>query len=398
MVLTAWQVVSGNNRGEELAIFTPDGKEHQLEQGSIQRLGQVDMAVLTFSSGGAYEVAEVGDIKKVKYDDPIYVAGFPTNNSQTLRYEPGVVVANAEVGIDQGYQLAYDNETLPGMSGGVLLNSHGELVGIHGRGERDDQASSGKEYVIKTGVNAGVPITFYNLYTHAAPIVAASEVPTTVDDYLAMAISSLGVKGRDKTIIRLVDQSLKLRPSKVGRVVTPYYMRAISKFNLNDYQGAIADYDRVIEENNYREFKIDLRGYLPISAIRLVYAYNNRGVAKGKSGDAPGAISDYNKAIEINPQHFNAYLNRGNAKSESGDHQGAISDYNKAIEINPLDPKSYYNRGYVKIGLIDYRGAIKDFTRALEINPHYPDANLYRGHAKSRLGDYEGAIVIATGQ
>ena len=58
-VLTAWHVVESNRPGEELAIFTPDGKEHQLEQGSIERLGQVDMAVLTFSSAGAYEVAPI---------------------------------------------------------------------------------------------------------------------------------------------------------------------------------------------------------------------------------------------------------------------------------------------------------------------------------------------------
>ena len=38
-VLTAWHVVEGNRPGEELAIFTPDGREHQLEQGSIERQG-----------------------------------------------------------------------------------------------------------------------------------------------------------------------------------------------------------------------------------------------------------------------------------------------------------------------------------------------------------------------
>ena len=76
-VLTAWHVVRVNQPGEELAIFTPDGKEHQLEQGSVERLGQVDMAVLTFTSSGAYEVAEVGDIKKVKYKDPIMWRGSP---------------------------------------------------------------------------------------------------------------------------------------------------------------------------------------------------------------------------------------------------------------------------------------------------------------------------------
>jgi len=89
-VLTAWHVLSGNRPGEEVGIYTPDGKQNQLEQGSIQRLGQVDMGVLTFSSPGAYEVASVGDVKKVKHDQPIYVAGFPLSNSQNLRYESGV--------------------------------------------------------------------------------------------------------------------------------------------------------------------------------------------------------------------------------------------------------------------------------------------------------------------
>ena len=29
MVLTAWHVVSGNRPGEEVGIYTPDGKQHQ---------------------------------------------------------------------------------------------------------------------------------------------------------------------------------------------------------------------------------------------------------------------------------------------------------------------------------------------------------------------------------
>ena len=38
-VLTAWHVVSGQRPGEELDIYTPDGQSHQLEKGSIKRLG-----------------------------------------------------------------------------------------------------------------------------------------------------------------------------------------------------------------------------------------------------------------------------------------------------------------------------------------------------------------------
>lgn len=56
-VLTAWHVVSGQRPGEELDIYTSDGQRHALEPGSIQRVGDVDLAVFTFSSDRAYSVA-----------------------------------------------------------------------------------------------------------------------------------------------------------------------------------------------------------------------------------------------------------------------------------------------------------------------------------------------------
>jgi hypothetical protein len=49
-VLTAWHVVSGQKHGEELEIYTSDGKRHSVTQGSIRRLGEVDLAILEFSS------------------------------------------------------------------------------------------------------------------------------------------------------------------------------------------------------------------------------------------------------------------------------------------------------------------------------------------------------------
>lgn len=111
--LTAWHVVSGQRPGEELDIYTPDGQRHKIEQGSIKRLGEVDMAVLSFSSPNSYALARVGDVKTVISGSGIYVAGFPLPTTavptRIWRFLDGKVIANATVAIPNGYQLLYSN-------------------------------------------------------------------------------------------------------------------------------------------------------------------------------------------------------------------------------------------------------------------------------------------------
>jgi hypothetical protein len=164
-VLTAWHVVSGQRPGEELDIYTPDGQRHQLEQGSIKRLGDVDMAVLEFSSASLYILARVGDVKSVAAGSPIYVAGFPLPSpavpARLMRFLKGDVIANASMPIPNGYQLLYSNPTLPGMSGGAALNVQGQLVGIHGQGETDIKMSEQQGLAVKTGTNQAVPIGYF---------------------------------------------------------------------------------------------------------------------------------------------------------------------------------------------------------------------------------------------
>ena len=54
----------------------------------------------------------------------------------------------------------------------------------------------------------------------------------------------------------------------------------------------------------------------------------------GNIGDYEGAIKNYTKVIELDPDNYVAYMNRGWNKSNLGDEYAAISDYNKSIEIN----------------------------------------------------------------
>ena len=124
-----------------------------------------------------------------------------------------------------------------------------------------------------------------------------------------------------------------------------------------DYEQAISDYTRAIELNpDYIE------------------AYNNRGVAYSVHNHKK-AISDYDRAIELNPDYIEAYNNRGNsyARTSPPDYIKALLDYSQALELNPDNTVAYNNRGvvYSEKPNPDYKKAISDFNCALKLTPDY---------------------------
>ena len=90
-------------------------------------------------------------------------------------------------------------------------------------------------------------------------------------------------------------------------------------------------------------------------------------------------------------QSKNDFKNSGDLKSDLGDNKGAIEDYSKAIELDPNYWNAYNNRANSKILLKDYNGAIADFTKTIELNPDFTSAYLDRGSSKEQLGDLNGA-------
>ena len=74
--------------------------------------------------------------------------------------------------------------------------------------------------------------------------------------------------------------------------------------------------------------------------------FNNRGFTYCEIGQYDQAISDFSKAIEINPRLAHAYNNRGAAYLYKAQYDQAISDLSKAIEIDPRFKHAYNNRGW----------------------------------------------------
>lgn len=164
-VLTAWHVVSSQQQGEELAVITPDGKEYQVVPGSIRRVANVDQAELSFDSPESYAIATQARQRLVGIGSTIFISGFSLPTSavprRVLRVMDGKIVASPITSSADGYGLLYSNPTMPGMSGGAILDDKGQLVGVHARSETQDVKTESQDVYVKTGTGQGVSISYY---------------------------------------------------------------------------------------------------------------------------------------------------------------------------------------------------------------------------------------------
>jgi len=184
-----------------------------------------------------------------------------------------------------------------------------------------------------------------------------------------------------------------------------YYNRGNVMQAKGDWNSAKADFTIVVKFKPKPNYVLLAQAYLHLGRLaerednkteaRLNYAqaYFNRGLAKQKNGDLDGALADYSKTIEFDPDFFNYYNCRGSVKDEKGDWDGAIADFNRAIELKPDFSLSYYNRGHAKFNKGDLDGALADYSKSIELNPTDADAFTNRGILKNKMGDVTGSIA-----
>ncbi len=262
-VLTARHVVDSINPGEESDIETFDEQLHAVNTQNIQSFGDKwDLAVVEFTTTKSYQVGEMGDSSSLSVGQNIYVSGFPIATAAmtavTLNFTEGKLTAVSSKPFDDGYGLAYNNNTLPGMSGGVVLDEEGLVVGVHGKADVIETRETADPNIrIKSGNNLAIPINYYLGLTKQIDLDpnALANQETTADDY---------------------------------------YVQAAQKSLQKDYEGAVSSLDQAITLNPAYDD-----------------AYAHKGLANYKLKKYDQAISDCNKAIAINPLSVTAFNNRG---------------------------------------------------------------------------------------
>ena len=140
-------------------VETVDGKTYTAEVITDMTTSdyQYDLAVLKFEADSSYKTAKIGNSFSLAVGEPVFAAGFPYQEatqkqvSQTLKINPAVfdrhqidsstelalkkgrVAIILDRALEEGYQIGYTNDVKKGMSGGPLLNSQGEVIGVNGK-------------------------------------------------------------------------------------------------------------------------------------------------------------------------------------------------------------------------------------------------------------------------
>jgi tetratricopeptide (TPR) repeat protein len=410
-VLTAAHVVQGS---QKLTIKTPDGSIHQVVAGSIRPAEKnLDLAVVKFRSNKSYTLAKLGTSNTLKLGSSIYVGGFPASTyaveSGIFNFTRGEVIGNATKGNSRGYSLLYSNITRPGMSGGPVLNEAGELVAIHGQGDREGKEGEGE----KTGRNLGIVVERFGPIARNLGVQLTQPVATLPTNQ-SLNASDYFLRGNEKAdkgdipgAIADLNQAIALNP----KYDIAYNNRGLIQYQQNNWSQALTDYNQAIAINPKNDSSFNNRGLLKIEKTKDYLgaladlnqsialnaknsnAFNNRGYLKYLEKNATGSMADYNQAIALNPKSHSAYNNRGVLKYVMlKDTPGALADYNQSLALNPKYPNPYNNRAAIKKDQNDLNGALADYNQAIALNPKDVDFYVSRALLKDQLNDFEGAI------
>ncbi|MBE5973925.1 tetratricopeptide repeat protein [Lacrimispora xylanisolvens] len=161
-------------------------------------------------------------------------------------------------------------------------------------------------------------------------------------------------EGNYKDAIQSFDQAIDTKKGLVGKFdmdVLKY--RAEAEYLSGDYQAAVGTYDILI--------KVD--GEKP-------EYYNMRSASKAGAGDDDGAIADYNRSNELDPDgkapgRMNALMAAGAAMEKAGSASDAMKLYESAAAGGEAGPMIYNRMGLSKMAQKDWDGALESFQKGL---------------------------------
>jgi tetratricopeptide (TPR) repeat protein/S1-C subfamily serine protease len=425
-------------------IITPTKERVSIATAQIQNANpELDIAIVKFQSQQNYRIANIGNYRFRKLDF-IFIAGFPGRDKSKQRYitagaiftdEKAEFYAKDRNSFDRGQNLVYTNLSLPGMSGGAVLDRQGRLIGINTSAENeaiitpDGQSTAD----INFGFSLGIPISTIIELADRGQLLPRSQLQVSTTPIPAMT------QPEGKEIGRVFFSTVA-KPSKnaavkdwldYGNLLWRNLRSSSPEEAVDAFKTAIELLERHPEALYYQE---QLRtAYFGMGVAYSLFSRENstdysvtvrQAGAKVRSQAAivafhkaiavdPGfyqswrylgfelqslrryeeALTAYQQAIAQNKNNFVLYVEQGDIFRALGRYQAAIDSYNLAMQLKPTHPWIYNNRGNTFAKWNRYPEAIADFSRAIEINPRLVIAHYNRGLTYSLQEKFDLSIA-----
>ena len=101
----------------------------------------------------------------------------------------------------------------------------------------------------------------------------------------------------------------------------------------------------------------------------LYQAYFGRGLIRLKTGDLTGALADFEQTGSLAPFSRGWLVHRGIVHERMGDREKALEDFQQAIVLDPTDPLAFYELATVLEEKKEFEAASELYQRALKLRP-----------------------------
>ncbi len=160
-----------------------------------------------------------------------------------------------------------------------------------------------------------------------------------------------------------------------------YLMRGDCLMAMLKYKAAVDDYTRVMSN-------------LSVSSDEYLEILERRIWANLYGGNIDDGFSDSKLLVKLKPRNAEGYFALGYALNEQKKYGDAITQYDEAIKMNPNHSMAYNNRGYIKFGTgLNINEALRDIDKSIGLDSENASALSSRAEINIQLEKYTEAII-----
>ena len=356
-----------------------------------------------------------------------------------------------------------------------IINDYIEVIKIKLKSEQDVDLKKQVEEVINNFQNNQVSPELMLAFSRGVASIGMSDIFLSkenlfiMEDDIRKPLHQSAIEGLEKAINNLGNKQ------EQNILVLLYYYKALNQYELKNYDESETLLKNIDTKNSYKqntfasthyyEGLLFLKKSEQVEAKKeeeakkefdkaidrqpnLTKAYYSRGIIRSKQGDEQGAISDFKKYLQGDPEMEEAkkmrkdqygifltpeeledcfnqeipkeyletlesssvpleapgYLRRGKLRFLLGDNPGAKRDFQEVIKADPnLAADAYYQKGKVAAQEFYFKSANENYTKkaqeeakenfdeAIKRNPNFSKAYFQRGYLKYKMSANAGS-------